>query len=133
MNGLYLQSVETLGDSQNATTSGEIWELLQAEKEQVSRDILADCNLRVNEGPPANEGEPSEESAREIEWRNRQTLEERLRAINDAQDRLIDGGYGMCLECGEQIDGKRLCANPAASLCVSCQELLEVEAIFRTL
>ena len=133
MEGLFLQSAEAFSDSPFVGTAGEVWELLQAEKEQVSRDILTESDLRLGESTPANEAEPSEESARAIEWHNRETLEERLREINDAQDRLIDGGYGMCLECGDRIEPRRLVVNPAASLCISCQELLEGESIFRTL
>lgn len=131
MEGLFLQSAEAFSDSAFVGAAGEVWELLQAEKEQVAREILAD--LRVDESRAANEGEPSEESARAIEWRNRETLDERLREINDAQDRLLEGRYGMCLECGDRIEPKRLAVNPAASLCISCRELLEGESIFRTL
>ena len=133
MEGLFLQSAEAFSDSPFVGTAGEVWELLQAQEEQVSRNILAESDLRVDESTPANEAEPSEESARAIEWHNRQTLEERLREIIDAQDRLIDGGYGMCLECGNRIEPGRLVVNPAAALCISCQELLEGESIFRTL
>ena len=133
MEGLFLQSAEAFSDSPFVGTAGEVWELLQAQKEQVSRDILAESDLRVHESTPANEAEPSEESARAIEWHNRETLDDRLREINDAQDRLLDGGYGMCLECGDRIEPGRLVVNPAASLCISCQELLEGESIFRTL
>ena len=133
MEGLFLQSAEAFSDSPFVGTAGEVWELLQAQKEQVSRNILAESDLHVDESTPANEAEPSEESARAIEWHNRETLDERLREINDAQDRLIDGGYGMCLECGDRIEPRRLVVNPAASLCISCQELLEGESIFRTL
>lgn len=133
MEGLFLQSAEAFSDSAFVGTAGEIWELLQAEKEQVAREILADNDLRVDESRAANEAEPSEESARAIEWHNRETLDERLREINDAQDRLLEGRYGMCLECGDRIEPRRLAVNPAASLCISCRELLEGESIFRTL
>ena len=132
MDGVFLESVEAIGDSPFVGSAGEIWELLQTEKEHVSEEILADGEQNL-ESTPANESEPSEESERAISWHNRQNLEERLRAINDAQDRLIDGGYGMCLECGKTIEPRRLVANPAASLCISCQQLSETETIFRTL
>jgi DnaK suppressor protein len=133
MDGLFLQSVEAIGESPFVGSGGEIWELLQSEKEHVSEEILAEDAQVSCEMTPANEFEPSEESTRTISWHNRQKLEERLRAINDAQDRLVDGGYGICLECGTRIEPKRLVADPAASLCISCQELSEAEAIFRTL
>jgi RNA polymerase-binding transcription factor DksA len=123
MDGFLLQTAEALGDSFGAG-AGEMWELLQAEKEQVTQTILSgglSCeNLRE-----ASECEASEEADREVTWRRRETLEDRLRAINDAQDRLIDGGYGTCVECGDQITVKRLCADPAASLCIYCQSRTE--------
>src|SRR5947209_13497010 len=110
MDGLLLQSVEGLAESPLAVNAGGIWELLQAEKEEVSRDLVGSGPL-LQDPVMFNEIEPPEECAQEIEWRHRGKLEDRLRAINDAQDRLIDGGYGLCLDCGKQIDQKRLLAD----------------------
>jgi RNA polymerase-binding transcription factor DksA len=118
MDGMLLQSVEGIGDSPFVGSGGEIWELLQAEKEEVARDLLAEELI-------TNDDEPSSESDREVECRHREGLEDRLRAINDAQDRLMDGGYGVCEECGAHIGGKRLLADPAAALCLVCQEIAE--------
>ena len=118
MDGMLLQSVEGIGDSPFVGSGGEIWELLQAEKEEVARDLLA-------EEPITNDAEPSSESDREIAYRHREGLEDRLRVINDAQDRLMDGGYGVCEDCGAHISGKRLLADPAAALCLVCQEIAE--------
>lgn len=67
------------------------------------------------------ESDASETNGREIEWRHRGQLEGRLRDLNDALDRLMDGGYGRCRDCGEEIGDKRLVADPAASLCITCQ------------
>lgn len=92
--GLLLLSVEGLGDSPFVGTGGEIWELLQGEKEGVCQELLAEGPLLHDEVGGSQESEPSEETAREIEWRHRGQLEARLRDINDAQDRLIDGAYG---------------------------------------
>jgi RNA polymerase-binding protein DksA len=127
MDGFLLQTAEALGDSFHA---GEMWELLQSEKEHVAQTILAG-GLSREELRSTSECEASEEADREITWRRRETLEDRLRAINDAQDRLIDGGYGKCMECGDQIGVKRLCADPAASLCINCQNLTEGDLIKR--
>ena len=79
------------------------------------------------------ECEPSEESGREVEWHRCEALSERLRALNDAQDRLIDGGYGVCLECGNHIETRRLVADPAASLCIDCQTRDDAEVFGRKL
>ena len=129
MDGFLLQTAEAFGDSFHA---GEMWELLQAEKEQLAQTILAG-GLSREEPRSTSECEASEEADREITGRRRESLEDRLRAINDAQDRLIDGGYGACVECGDQIGVKRLCADPAASLCINCRSLTEGESIKRRL
>ena len=125
MDGMLLQSVEALGDSPFVRGAGEMWELLQAEKEDLEQNILSGGSLASDGSAVAVEHEPSEDCARELEWHRRETLEDRLRDLNDAQDRLIDGGYGLCLDCGNQIDTRRLVADPAASLCINCQMLAE--------
>ena len=48
--------------------------------------------------------------------------------INQALDKIEDGIYGECEECGEQISLKRIQARPVAELCIDCkaeQEQLE--------
>ena len=40
--------------------------------------------------------------------------------IEQALQRLEDGEYGTCAECGEDIPDKRLELDPAAHLCVAC-------------
>lgn len=129
MDGVLLQTVEALGDSSFVAGAGAMWERLQAEKEEVEREILFEGPLLQENVGGLQECEPSESCIREIEWQHRESLEERLRALNDAQDRLIDGGYGQCIGCSEQIDAKRLAADPAASFCLSCQSLAEAESL----
>ena len=45
--------------------------------------------------------------------------------IQGALDRLDDGSYGECIECGDEIALKRLQAIPWAELCIRCQEMLD--------
>ena len=131
--GIFLQSVEGLGDSPFASNTGEVWALLQGEKEEVCQEILAAGSL-VHANPIAvNERDLSEEYTEEIDLRHRDQLEGRLRDIIDAQDRLADGRYGRCAECGEQIGGRRLTADPATSMCISCKGSTEIEATFHTM
>jgi RNA polymerase-binding transcription factor DksA len=131
--GILLQSVEGLGNSPFVATGGEIWEWLQGEKEKVSQELLARGSLCQNEAGGLRENEASATNVREIEWRQRGQLEARLRDINEAQDRLIDGDYGKCAGCGKQIDSRRLAADPASSLCLDCQNIADGEQRFRTL
>ncbi len=48
-----------------------------------------------------------------------------LREIEAAQERLREGTYGCCEECGEPIPFARLQAYPAARLCVADQQRYE--------
>jgi DnaK suppressor protein len=49
----------------------------------------------------------------------------RLRQIESALRRIREGTYGVCVNCEEEINPKRLAALPWASLCVRCQQQVE--------
>lgn len=61
-------------------------------------------------------------SLRDLAVRHLDLEAQRLRAIEKALQRIKDGVYGICEECEEEINPKRLHALPSASLCVRCQE-----------
>ena len=48
------------------------------------------------------------------------SLETRLGNINKALGKLETGGYGVCENCGKEIEADRLEANPAALTCKEC-------------
>jgi DnaK suppressor protein len=48
-----------------------------------------------------------------------------LRLIEEALERITEGSYGECLNCGEEIAQKRLDAIPWTPHCIRCQELQE--------
>lgn len=48
-----------------------------------------------------------------------------LAMIDDALRRIEDGEYGECLNCGNEINEKRLNAVPWARYDIPCQELVE--------
>jgi len=52
---------------------------------------------------------------------------EKLQAINEALEKIKDGSYGICEECGDKIGPGRLKVMPLARYCVSCQSKLEKE------
>ncbi|SRR6266542_4882689 len=132
MDGMLLQTVEGLGEPL-VPTGCEIWEWLQGEKENVAREILSDGSLSHTPERAMQESEASEEYGREVEWRLRGRLEARLRELSEAQDRLVEGDYGRCRDCGAEIDGRRLAADPAAALCMICQKSAEAEVVSCTL
>lgn len=45
-----------------------------------------------------------------------------LKKVEEALQRIDDGTFGECDECGEGIELRRLEARPTATLCVSCKE-----------
>ena len=120
-------------NSSVSTLSGEVWNLLQQLKQEVTQELLAEGPLCQHEPDDVGEGDAAACDNREIEWLRRSKLEENLRDITDAQDRLLDGNYGKCVECGKQISAARLAVNPVVSLCVRCQGIREIETAFHTL
>jgi RNA polymerase-binding transcription factor DksA len=79
------------------------------------------------------EGPSVEDAAEDGEERFRHGLEdfdlqrdqEELRAIQEARDRIGDGTYGDCIDCGNAIPFERLKAQPSAVRCVACQSRYE--------
>lgn len=49
----------------------------------------------------------------------------RLRELDEALDRIENGTYGICEECGEPIGLKRMEVRPVAKYCVPCLTKLE--------
>lgn len=45
-----------------------------------------------------------------------------LKKVEEAKQKILDGSYGICEECGDDISQKRLMARPTACLCINCQE-----------
>jgi DnaK suppressor protein len=48
-----------------------------------------------------------------------------LQLIDEALQRVEKGEYGECVNCGEQVQTKRLDAVPWARYCLKCQDLQE--------
>jgi DnaK suppressor protein len=62
---------------------------------------------------------------REIGFATRELLVDRVNRLSNALDRLDEGSYGTCVECGEAIAPARLRVMPEVETCVRCQENLE--------
>ena len=67
----------------------------------------------------------SEEQAIDLE--NQETLEaveksgiQEIRRIEQTLKRISEGTYGICAQCGADIDPKRLNVLPTATTCISC-------------
>jgi RNA polymerase-binding transcription factor DksA len=73
--------------------------------------------------------DPTEEvqvqGEREVSFATRSLLVERANRLAEALDRLREGEYGTCEECGEPIAPARLKAMPEVTTCVRCQDKIE--------
>lgn len=50
-----------------------------------------------------------------------------LNKANEALHKMVEGTYGICEGCGEEIDEKRLELRPTTRYCIQCQEEKEQE------
>jgi len=48
-----------------------------------------------------------------------------LTQIEEALERMDEGEYGVCINCGQEVQPKRLEAVPWARYCITCQDLQE--------
>jgi len=67
------------------------------------------------------------ESDRNFLLRLRDRERKLLAKIDDALQRIEDGSFGTCEECGKEIGLKRLKARPVVTLCIECKTKQEEE------
>ena len=65
---------------------------------------------------------------REITFATRSLLIDRANKLADALERIKDGAYGVCDDCGEPIAPARLKVMPEVTTCVRCQDRIERQA-----
>lgn len=82
------------------------------------REIVAEDNI-----DPADQAVVSYQ--RELIFSQGTSGHTQLTMVRSALDRLHDGSFGECLQCGEVIGAKRLEALPWTPYCITCQEKIE--------
>ena len=99
-------------------------EILGQLKDKI-RDVRTE-NVSGKVNTVLDPGESSEQGIQEdIEFALIQMKAETLNKINEALNRLEEGAYGNCFECGEEISHPRLRALPFAVRCRDCEEARE--------
>ncbi len=119
--------MSTLTDAQLATLQG-----LLDEREATLRDSVREAKSH-DPNPPGVQVSEGEDLVEEGDTRFRTGIEhvelmrdqEELSAISAARERIADGSYGECVECGAPIGYDRLQAQPSAKRCLTCQEAYE--------
>lgn len=61
-------------------------------------------------------------NVKQIERFNHQSMWAKLKDCEIALKKMGDGTYGICIDCGEEINDDRVQARPEASRCKGCQE-----------
>jgi DnaK suppressor protein len=104
-------------------------QMLSREKDEIQRRIGEELGEKMTEdiastlGPAPDEGDLSNlELERDVDYWLLNMLTNNLRNVEHALERLEEGTYGACDECGLEIGEKRLKAMPFARYCVDCQE-----------
>lgn len=82
----------------------------------------------TEESPPDPMDQAFDQSERDFLLRLRDRESKLMAKIKEALEKIDNGTFGICEECGEEISSKRLRARPMATLCIDCkheQETLE--------
>ncbi|MBD3893184.1 TraR/DksA family transcriptional regulator [Hydrogenophaga sp.] len=103
-----------------------------AQLEQMRREVLAQLQDqrggaigRAEAAALARESESDDwaqaHSERDLAFVLAERESAELIAIDQALQRVADGSYGLCLDCGASVATARLHANPTALRCLTCQ------------
>jgi DnaK suppressor protein len=122
--------------NKKATMKTQRYSDLRQMLEDRKREILAQLKDKIRDVRTENvsgkvntvldPGESSEQGIQEdIEFALIQMKAETLNKINEALNRLDEGAYGNCFECGEEISHPRLRALPFAVRCRDCEAARE--------
>jgi DnaK suppressor protein len=82
--------------------------------------------LLKEEGLKEITGDDADKASEVAEEKLQQRLDQRdalyVKKIKAAKERILNGSYGLCEDCGAEISHKRLLARPTATMCISCKE-----------
>lgn len=114
----------TLSVIRNKLTERE--QELQAEVRDATSEVRSsEQGLRTEVGDEGDVGEARIRDA--VRYAEGERDIEELRRIEAALERMTDGRYGECIDCGLQIPLARLKVEPAAERCIACQEAFEAD------
>lgn len=101
--------------------------LLDLRQEHLSelRRKSAEAATLIDEGVPDAGDASLTDNLREYLHLLGERQREELLRIDEALDRIQQGNFGTCDECGEQIDAARIDARPFTRYCIACKEDIE--------
>lgn len=92
---------------------------------EAERTVIGMVDGKENFPEPADRA--ALESDRNATLRIRDRERKLINKIEEALQRIADGVYGVCEECGEPISVERLKARPVTTLCIQCKAEQEAE------
>lgn len=95
--------------------------VLEARKAQIDASLRNRDEIAIEKTADAID-EVQLAGERELAIRNLDRESILLRNVRAALARIVDGSFGTCLHCEEEISPKRLNAVPWAPYCIRCQE-----------
>jgi DnaK suppressor protein len=103
----------------------EVQTLLEARRRQLAEE-LAELTKPPESGSNLSFGKRIGEGTTEAVERISSTAAARsiaaaLAAVDRALEKVDEGTYGLCDDCGQPISSERLEAMPSATLCVTCR------------
>ena len=123
------------GTARETTRYAELKKMLEDRRREIQSEVQSRIkDVRAEGAGGLTTGvldavETSEADIQEdIEFALIQMKAETLQRIHEALERLEEGTYGHCYECGEEISPQRLRALPFAVRCKDCEEAREVAA-----
>lgn len=100
-------------------------ELLRIRHELVEELKQYESDFQADVGVVAEGDDPTERMLQQVRWGTMKHLHGRVKEVNAALERLSEGEFGVCKDCGKRIGRPRLLANPTATRCLVCQSRFE--------
>jgi DnaK suppressor protein len=137
--GKTIKEVKVKAPGNKKTTLSEREKHVQKIKVKLLRQkesLLNEAELALNELPgqmifPDLGDQATAETDRSFMLRLRGREQRLLKKIDEAIERIDEGNFGICDDCGEEIDIKRLEARPVTTMCIECKTMQEEEEKLR--
>jgi DnaK suppressor protein len=120
----------------NVSKREEMIQMIKMKLLRQKEALLSEAESALNELPgqtifPDLGDQATAETDRNFMLRLRGREQRLLKKIEEAIDRIDNGTFGICDDCGNEIDIKRLDARPVTTMCIECKTLQEEEEKLR--
>jgi DnaK suppressor protein len=115
-------------DYMNDAQQDHFRNILRTWKQELMEEV--DRTVHHMQDEAANFPDPNDRATQESEFtmelRTRDRERKLIKKIDESLEKIDNGEYGYCEECGIEIGVRRLEARPTATLCIDCKSLDEI-------